>query len=155
MGAGSSMCVADLASSRVLMPSLPPHCPSQPVCPTCCRARHGNAHSNGNRVGPCSRGCCQVCMALLGADKKAATKTAKAVVLDRSGFVGRPGGRRPSVPISSEPGEWQHGWQYHGSSSLDCHFRETVVFVQSCPANQAHLRSHGSQRCLPRSSNRA
>ena len=40
-------------------------------------------------------------------------------VLDRSGFVGRPewnelrAGRRPPEPISSEPGEWKHGWQYH------------------------------------------
>ena len=69
-------------------------------------------------------------------------------VLDRSGFVGRPewhvlrAGRRPPEPISSEPGEWKHGWQYHGSSSLECHFRETVVLTQSCPAEQAHLRSH-------------
>ena len=69
-------------------------------------------------------------------------------VLDRSGFVGHPewhvlrAGRRPPEPISSEPGEWKHGWQHHGSSSLEYHFRETVVLTQSCPAEQAHLRSH-------------
>ena len=69
-------------------------------------------------------------------------------VLDRSGFVGRPewhelrAGRRPPDPISSEPGEWKYGWQYHGSSSLEYHFKETVMLTQSCPAEQAHLRSH-------------
>ena len=66
-------------------------------------------------------------------------------VLDRSGFVGRPewhllrAGRRPPEPISSEPGEWKHGWQYHGSSSLEYHFRETVVLTQSCPSSTVPL----------------
>ena len=41
-----------------------------------------------------------------------------------------------------EPGKWQRGWQYHRSSSLEHHFRETVVLNQSCAADQAHLRSH-------------
>ena len=41
-----------------------------------------------------------------------------------------------------EPGEWHHGWQYYSSSSSEHHFRETVVFAQSCAADQAHLRSH-------------
>ena len=69
-------------------------------------------------------------------------------ILDRSGFVGRPGWRelragvRPPQPSGVEPGEWQHGWQYHGSSSLEYHFRESVVFAQSCPASQAQIRSH-------------
>ena len=68
--------------------------------------------------------------------------------LDRSGFISRPGcpqlraGERPPPPGSTEPGEWQHGWQYHASFSLECHFRETVVLAQSCSADQAHLRSH-------------
>ena len=35
----------------------------------------------------------------------------------------------------------QHGWQYYASSSLEHHFRETVVFAQSS-ADLAHLRSH-------------
>ena len=69
-------------------------------------------------------------------------------ILDRSGFVGRPSWRelrvgvRPPQPSGVEPGEWQHGWQYYGSSSLEYHFRESVVFAQSCPAIQAHIRSH-------------
>ena len=52
--------------------------------------------------------------------------------LDRSGFVDRPGwhqlrmGARPPLVASAEPGEWQHGWQYHASSPLEHHFRETV-----------------------------
>ena len=70
-------------------------------------------------------------------------------VLDRSGFVARPtweelrvGARPPLLPERAEPGEWQHGWQYHASSSSELHFRETWVLAQSCPADQAHLRSH-------------
>ena len=43
-------------------------------------------------------------------------------VLDRSGLLARPGWQgsragQPPPPHSSEPGEWQHGWQYHGPSS--------------------------------------
>ena len=74
--------------------------------------------------------------------------TTACALLDRSGFVSRPGwpqlrdGERPPPPRSSEPGEWQHGWQYHASSSLEYHFREAVVLAQSCSADQAHLRSH-------------
>ena len=52
-------------------------------------------------------------------------------------------GLRPPQPVSSEPGEWQHGWQYHASSSLEHHFMETVIIAQSDAADQAHLRSHG------------
>ena len=67
-------------------------------------------------------------------------------ILDRSGFVGRPewgdlrAGARPPVPESPELGEWQHGWQYHASSSLEHRFRETVS--QSCAADQASLCPH-------------
>ena len=68
--------------------------------------------------------------------------------LNRSGFVARldwralRAGGRPRIPESHEPGEWQHGWQYHASSSPGYHFRETVLLGQSCAADQAHLRSH-------------
>ena len=41
-----------------------------------------------------------------------------------------------------EPGEWQHGWQHHASSSSEFHFQETVMFAQSCASDMAHLRSH-------------
>ena len=41
-----------------------------------------------------------------------------------------------------EPGGWQHGWQYHASSPLQHHFRETVILAKSCAADQAHLCSH-------------
>ena len=51
-------------------------------------------------------------------------------------------GRRPTPVLASEPGDWQHGWQYHASSSLENHFREAVVLAQSSAADQAHLRSH-------------
>ena len=69
-------------------------------------------------------------------------------ILDRDGFVMRPpweelqGGKRPPSSENAEPGEWQHGWQYHASSTSEFHFRETVVIAQSCAADQVHLRSH-------------
>ena len=68
--------------------------------------------------------------------------------LDHAGFLGRPSwaelrdGERLPRPISSERGEWHHGWQYHASSSLEYHFRETAIVAQSDAAEQAHLRSH-------------
>ena len=68
--------------------------------------------------------------------------------LIRGGFLRRPewaqlrAGARPPLTPSAEPGEWQHGWQYHASSPLEHHFRETVILAQSCAADQAHLRSH-------------
>ena len=73
---------------------------------------------------------------------------ASAARLDREGFVGRPSwsdlrrGARPQDQQSAEPGEWQHGWQYHASSSSEHHVRKTVVLAQSSAADQAHLRSH-------------
>ena len=71
-----------------------------------------------------------------------------ASTLDREGFVSRPSwpalqrGQRPPAADSSEPGEWQHGWQYHATSSSEHFFREVVVLAQSVAADQAHLRSH-------------
>ena len=68
--------------------------------------------------------------------------------LDQSGFVARldwtqlQDGVRPPQLVSSEPGEYQHGWQYHASSPLEHHFRETVIFAQSDATDRAHLRSH-------------
>ena len=35
-----------------------------------------------------------------------------------------------------EARRWQHGWQYHASSSSEHHFRETVIFATSCAADQ-------------------
>ena len=49
-------------------------------------------------------------------------------------------GLRPPQPVSSEPGEWQRGWQYHASSPLEHHFRETVIFVQSDAVDRAHFK---------------
>ena len=66
--------------------------------------------------------------------------------LDRAGFVNRPAwtllrdGLRPPPPLSGEPGESQHGWQYHASSPFEHHHRETVIFAESDAADQAHLR---------------
>ena len=73
-------------------------------------------------------------------------------VLDTCGFVTRPtwselrAGTRPTSVSASEPGEWQYGWQYYASSSLEFHFRWVVVFAQSSAADQAHLRSHSGER---------
>ena len=82
--------------------------------------------------------------------------------LDRGGFLQRPdwlqlrAGARPPVALDAEPGEWQHGWQFHASSPLEHHFRETVLLARPCPDDQvAHLRSlsgPGFQRCLVRCS---
>ena len=52
-------------------------------------------------------------------------------------------GARPPVALDAEPGEWQHGWQFHASSLLEHHFRETVLLARPCPDDQVpHLRSH-------------
>ena len=75
--------------------------------------------------------------------------------LDHEGFVSRPGwtdlrdGARPPQVQSSEPGEWQHGWQYHTSSSSEHHYREIVVLAQSSAADQAHLRCQFRLTRLP------
>ena len=69
--------------------------------------------------------------------------------LDRQGFVERPSwadlneGVRPPVPVSQEPGEWQHGWQHHASSDSEYQFRETVMIAQSCAAD-GHTPGPGS-----------
>ena len=61
------------------------------------------------------------------------------------GFVGGPNWSHLRCPTqdqqSAEPGEWQHGWQYHASSSSEHHVWKTVVHAQSSAADQAHLRS--------------
>ena len=65
-------------------------------------------------------------------------------ILDHAGFVGRPswaelrGGRRALASLDNEPGEWHHGWQYHASSASEHHFRESMVFRQSCAALGRH-----------------
>ena len=62
--------------------------------------------------------------------------------LDHHGFVSRPSweelraGARPAPPPESEPGEWPHGWQYFASSSVEFHFRKTVVLAESCAAER-------------------
>ena len=67
--------------------------------------------------------------------------------LDRCGFA-RPewaelkDGLRPPPLATVELGEWQHGWQYHASSPIEHHFRETVILAESDAADQAHMRSH-------------
>ena len=44
--------------------------------------------------------------------------------------------------LMPNPGEWQHGWQFHAFSPLEHHFRETVLLARPCPDDQAaHLRS--------------
>ena len=76
-----------------------------------------------------------------------------AVGLDRQGFLSRPQwralqkGARPPPLHDTGPGKWAHGWQYHAASASEYHFRKSVVFAQSCPAHQAHLRSHSGSGC--------
>ena len=50
-------------------------------------------------------------------------------------------GARPPLVASSEPGEWQHGWQFH-ASSLSSTLSGDRDSCQVCAADQAHLRSH-------------
>ena len=42
----------------------------------------------------------------------------------------------------TEPGEWQHGWQYHASSQSDFHVRRTLVLPRCGAAACAHVRAH-------------
>ena len=68
--------------------------------------------------------------------------------LDWEGFWWRPTwselrhGKRPPDSVSSEPSEWQHGWQFWASSVSDTHFRKNSVLSRCTAARQAHLRSH-------------
>ena len=50
-------------------------------------------------------------------------------------------GQRPPKPITTEPGEWPHGWQYYASSALCFDFRESVVLPNMPLADRAMLRS--------------
>ena len=67
---------------------------------------------------------------------------------NRGGFVARPSwpefrqGASSISPADHELGEWQHGWQYYASSSLEFHFRGTIVLAQSSATDRAHLCSH-------------
>ena len=80
--------------------------------------------------------------------------------LDRGGFLKRPdwlqlrAGARPPAPLDAEPGEWQHGWQFHASSPLEHHFRETVLLARAMPRRPggafAFALRPRFQRCLPR-----
>ena len=64
--------------------------------------------------------------------------------LDRGGFCNDHIG----CSCEQEPAhQWllmpQHGWQFHASSPLEHHFRETVLLARPCPDDQvAHSRSH-------------
>ena len=70
---------------------------------------------------------------------------------DREGFWWRPSwndlrhGKRPPVNTSSEPDEWQHGWQFWASSVSDTHFRKRSILSCCTAASRAHLRSHSGR----------
>ena len=57
-------------------------------------------------------------------------------------LAGVEGWSQTPPPLTMDPGEWEHGWQYYASSASEHHFRETVVLARSCPGDQVHLRSH-------------
>ena len=69
--------------------------------------------------------------------------------LDRQGFWWRPSwselqeGRR--LETHTEPGEWQHGWQYWSSTVTDSHFRKMTMLSGRTAARRAHLRSHSGR----------
>ena len=96
--------------------------------------------------------------------------------LDREGFWWRPTwselrhGKRPPESVSSEPGEWKHGWQFWASSVSDTHFRKNSV-LSRCTASPLevalksqcrcrvgmrthHSRMHGAASLVPRASSR-
>ena len=63
-------------------------------------------------------------------------------------------GLRPPPPFSGEPGEWQHGWQYHASSPIEHHHKETVKFAESDAAgSRAFPRRSRCRKCIVRSTN--
>ena len=43
--------------------------------------------------------------------------------------------------LDADSGEWRHGWQYHGSSVLERHTRNTVVLPTATPTRRALIRS--------------
>ncbi|CAK0821170.1 unnamed protein product, partial [Prorocentrum cordatum] len=58
-------------------------------------------------------------------------------------------GLRPEAPPRSEaaePGEWQHGWQFHACSARNTHYRDNVFMPSLTRANQAMLRSGSGPR---------
>ena len=69
--------------------------------------------------------------------------------LDREGFWWQPtclvrvvAWQTTPESVSSEPGEWKHGWQFWASSVSDTHFRKNSVLSRCTATQQAHLRSH-------------
>ena len=81
--------------------------------------------------------------------------------LDRSGFVDRPGwhqlrmGARPPLVASSEPGEWQHGWQsrvFPSRAPLSGD-RDSCQVMCRGPGSFALSRWSWCQRCVARHSN--
>ena len=60
-------------------------------------------------------------------------------------------GQRPpaaQVPGVLEPGEWEHGWQFHASSHSEFHFRRTMVLSRCDAAARAHVRAHSGPNAL-------
>ncbi|CAK0891154.1 unnamed protein product [Prorocentrum cordatum] len=58
-------------------------------------------------------------------------------------------GLRPEAPPRSEaaePGEWQHGWQFHAYSARSTHYRGNVFMPSLTMANQAMRRSGSGPR---------
>ncbi|CAK0910881.1 unnamed protein product [Prorocentrum cordatum] len=83
-----------------------------------------------------------------------AAAAAAAQLLETEGFR-RPSwtdllqGLRPEAPPRSEaaePGEWQHGWQFHACSARNTHYRDNVFMPSLTRANQAMLRSGSGPR---------
>ena len=59
-------------------------------------------------------------------------------ILVREGFVGRPSWEERAAaisppPLSADPGEWQHGWQYYASSASE-HFGRPQCSPDHTPA---------------------
>ena len=50
-------------------------------------------------------------------------------------------GTRPPAVVSSEPGEWMHGWQYHAAAAREGFHRINVTMPGATNAQQALLRS--------------
>ena len=46
-------------------------------------------------------------------------------------------GIRPEKPVSRDPGEWAHGWQYHASPTREHHFRGSAVLTPALLSDRA------------------
>ncbi len=55
-------------------------------------------------------------------------------------------GERPPNPAETDPGEWEHGWQYYASSELDNYAKEHEVLPPRSLSDRALIRSQSGPK---------